>query len=163
MLWEVYWVTTTYVLYSGHVLCQPLTVHVDSDRRCAVFERTCDNNYYNPPSESKASSNWSNGPKQTWLSQKDGLSLPQELLKLVYTGEAPPGRWREREGRLASAESGVELGKPIFIVLIPGLLRVMAYLLMSRKTPSYPSPYIDSTLRAVSSGYLVCCQSITHF
>lgn len=76
---------------------------------------------------------------------------------------SPPGRWRECEGRLGSADSGVEPGNPIFNVPTPGLLRVTAYLLMSRKAPSYPSPYIDSTLTAVSSGSPVCCQSITHF
>lgn len=50
---------------------------------------------------------------------------------------------------MGSADSGVEPGNPIFNVPTPGLLRVTAYLLMSRKAPSYPSPYIDSTLTAV--------------
>lgn len=62
----------------------------------------------------------------------------------------PPGSRREWEGKLGSAESGVEPGSPIFNVLTPVLLRALACLLMSGKGPTYPSPYTDSILTAVS-------------
>lgn len=87
---------------------------------------------------------------QSKQTQKDGLSFPQELGELAYTGQSPR-ELVEMRIRMGFCRSGVEPSSPIFNVLTPILLRVMAYILTNSKEPSYPSSYVDSILTAVTS------------
>lgn len=87
---------------------------------------------------------------QSKQTQKDGLSFPQELGELAYTGQSPR-ELVEMRLQMGFCRSGVEPSSPIINVLTPILLRVMAYILTRSKEPSYPSSYVDSILTAVTS------------
>lgn len=87
---------------------------------------------------------------QSKQTQKDGLSYPQELRELAYTGQSPR-ELVEMRIQMGFCRSGVKASSPIFNFLTPLLPRVMAYRLTSSKEPSYPSSYVDSILTAVTS------------
>lgn len=142
---------TLYPSFTYRMPSLSATIHGERGRHDLIVKVQCGNNYYYPchvDEKSGAMSNGSDGPKQT---DSEGRTfIPSRASRIAYTGQSPR-ELVEMRIQMGFCRSRVEPSSPIFNVLTAILLRVMAYIFTSSKEPSYPSPYIDSILRAVTS------------
>lgn len=139
---------TPYPSFTYRMPSLSATIHGDRGRHDLIVKVQCGNNYCDPcHADEKSGAIWvMDQMAQSKQTQMDGLSYPQELRELAYTGQTPR-ELVEMRTQMGLCRSGVEPSSPIFNVLTPILLRVIAYILTSSKEPCY----VDSILTAVTS------------